>query len=148
MLNLNYIEVPSVIENDTEREQHVWKNGRCVLENRTNEVQVMLFHEDSVVAESAPIEGMEETPNGVPPTTLRERKVTKAFCFCVDKPLSRDKAINAAEMEAYNLRSAMDVAAFAASLSRKNRMNETADEVKEHDDFIERVKSALTEIGL
>lgn len=148
MLNLNYIEVPSVEANDTEREQHTWKNGRCVLENRTNEVQVMLFHEDSVVAESAPIDGMEENTKGVTTDTLTERKVTKAFCFCVEKPLSRDKAINAAEMEAYNLRSAMDVAAFAASLSRKNRMNETADEVKEHDEFIERVKSALTEIGI
>lgn len=138
MITLNYIEVPHTEEADTERELHTWTGGRCVMENRTTEVQIMLFHTDETITEPSREEGAEAT----------ERDITKAWCFCVDKPITRDKAINAAEMEAYNLRSAMDVAAFAASLSRKSRTNETADEVREHDEFIDRVKDALTKIGL
>lgn len=136
MIDLNYIEVPHTAESDTELEQHTWKNGRCVMEDRQTEVVVMLFHKDYVVNDNS-TEKNDAT-----------RDITKAFCFSVEKPVSRDKAINAAEMEAYNLRSAMDVASFAASLSRKSRTNETADEVKEHDDFIEEVKKALTYIGI
>lgn len=138
MINLNYTEVPHTEATDTEKNQHTWKNGRCVMEDRTTEVQIMLFHRDETITEPAMQEGMEATT----------RDITKAWCFSIEKPITRDKAINAAEMEAYNLRSAMDVAAFAASLSRKSRTNETADEVREHDEFIDRVKDALTEIGL
>lgn len=136
MIDLNYIEVPHSAESDTELEQHTWMNGRCVMENRQTEVVVMLFHKDYVVNSNS----MEEKN--------ATKDVTRAFCFSVEKPVTRDKAINAAEMEAYNLHSAMDVASFAASLSRKSRTNETTDEVKEHDDFIEEVKKALTSIGI
>lgn len=133
---LNYIEVPSDKSEDTERHLHTWVNGKCVMTDLGREVQIMLFHTTEKVTEYR----QDEEPV--------EREVTRAFCFNVEKPISRDKAINSAEMSAYNLHSAMDVASFAASLSRKSRTNETSEEVQEHDKFIEDVKSALTEIGL
>ena len=51
-------------------------------------------------------------------------------------------------MQAYNLRSSMDVASLNASLARKYRENNSDEEVKEHDEFIEFVKSELTKIEI
>ena len=71
----------------------------------------------------------------------------KAFPIRVMKPVNRDMAINAAEMEAYCLNSAMEVASFSASMARKHRENSKDQEVKEHDAFISWVKEELTKIG-
>jgi hypothetical protein len=85
-------------------------------------------------------EGAEKEP--------QEHIVTRAFAIRVQKPLSRDAAINAAEMEAYQLRSAMEVASFTASLARKYRDNPNDAEVREHDEFIAWVKDELSKIGV
>lgn len=71
-----------------------------------------------------------------------------AFPFRVKKPYSRDSAINTAEMEAYSLKTSMQVASFNASLARKSRENPEDEEVKEHDGFIAWVKEELTRIGI
>jgi len=65
----------------------------------------------------------------------------------VPKPVTRAKAINAAEMAAYGLKDAMDVASFNASLARKERMQEM-EEPEEHDNLISWVKNELTAIGI
>lgn len=64
------------------------------------------------------------------------------------KPVSRDMAINAAEMAAYGLADAMAVASFNASLARKSRLDPTDAEVTEHDAFISWIKDRLTDIGV
>lgn len=66
----------------------------------------------------------------------------------IEKPLSRDAVINAAEMQAYGLVTAMDVASFNASLARKSREGEDNSDVNEHDEFISWVKDELTKIGI
>ena len=71
-----------------------------------------------------------------------------ALCATVNTPVTRAKCINAAEMAAYGLLDAMDVASFNASLSRKARCSEDMEEVVEHDDFIRDVKVELTNIGV
>ena len=63
-------------------------------------------------------------------------------------PMTRAKCINAAEMAAYGLIDAMDVAAFASSLSRKERTGEDLEEVREHDQFIHDVKQELSSLGI
>lgn len=72
----------------------------------------------------------------------------EAYPVRVDKPVTRDKAINAAEMQAYDLITALDVASFGTSLSRKYRENPDDAEVADHDEFIAWVKAELTSIGL
>jgi hypothetical protein len=71
----------------------------------------------------------------------------RAFVVEVENPVTRAKAINAAEMLAYDLHNALEVASFNASLARKARNQEDAEEVREHDEFIAAVKSELTAIG-
>lgn len=71
-----------------------------------------------------------------------------AFQIRVRKPLTRAKAISAAEAAAYNLRTAEDIASFGTSLARKARLGEDTDEVTEHDSFITWVKEQLTAIGV
>ena len=66
----------------------------------------------------------------------------------VKKPLSRGKAISAAEAAAYDLRTAEEIASYGTSLARKARLGEDTDEVTEHDEFIASVKEYLTKIGV
>lgn len=80
------------------------------------------------------------------PYEIPER--VRAFVVEVDNPVTRAKAINASEMLAYNLHDALEVASFNASLARKARIQEDAEEVREHDEFIAAVKSELTAIGV
>lgn len=72
----------------------------------------------------------------------------RAFETTMTLPMTRAKCINAAEMAAYGLLDAMDVAAFASSLSRKERTGEDIGEVREHDAFIADVKNELTSLGI
>ena len=72
----------------------------------------------------------------------------RAMELTMSVPMTRAKCINAAEMSAYGLLDAMDVAAFASSLSRKERMGEDLDEVAEHDEFIMDVKVELSALNV
>ena len=64
----------------------------------------------------------------------------------MSNPVTRAKAINQAEMLAYDLHDALQVASFNASLARKARNGEDLDEVREHDEFIAEVKAQLSDI--
>ena len=72
----------------------------------------------------------------------------RAMELTVTAPMTRAKCINAAEMNAYGLTDAMDVASFASSLSRKERIGEEPEEVSEHDQFINSVKAELTSLNI
>ena len=72
----------------------------------------------------------------------------RAMEITMSMPMTYDKCLNAAEMAAYGLRTAMDVAAFAASLARKQRTGEDAAEVAEHDAFMNDVKDELASLGI
>ena len=71
-----------------------------------------------------------------------------AFTYLVARPYGRDAAINAAEMAAYGLHDAMDVASFNAALARKWREQVDDPECVDHDEFIRAVKNELTRIGI
>lgn len=98
--------------------------GRCSI--------VYIGHEESTKLDE---QGNEETE-------------TRAMQIRVDNPVTRGKVINSAEMEAYGLKSSMEVASFNASLARKHRMDPDDNEVIEHDKFIAWVKQELDSIGL
>lgn len=72
----------------------------------------------------------------------------RAMELTMTAPMTRAKCINAAEMNAYGLNDAMDVASFASSLSRKQRTGEDISEVTEHDEFIASVKNELSNLGV
>ena len=99
------------------------KDGKVVRYEHGSKVNVYLFHEDG-------------------------EDGTRAFELTMTAPMTRAKCINAAEMAAYGLQNAMEVAAFASSLSRKERTGEDLDEVREHDDFIHDVKQELSSLGI
>ena len=99
------------------------KDGKVVRYEHGSKVNVYLFHEDG-------------------------EDGTRAFELTMTAPMTRAKCINAAEMAAYGLIDAMDVAAFASSLSRKERTGEDLEEVREHDQFIHDVKQELSSLGM
>ena len=99
------------------------KDGKVVRYEHGSKVNVYLFHEDG-------------------------EDGTRAFELTMTAPMTRAKCINAAEMAAYGLIDAMDVAAFASSLSRKERTGEDIEEVREHDQFIHDVKQELSSLGI
>lgn len=100
-----------------------YMDGKLVSYEHGSVVNVYLFHED-------------------------DGENQRAFELTVDVPLTYDKCVNAAEMAAYGLRTAVDVASFNASLARKQRIGEDIEEVQEHDRFIGEVKQELTFLGL
>lgn len=131
MKKINFSQVPGNPSEDINKGFTFWKGQKCVGLDAGKYRIIYLGHKTETVVDS---EGNEVT-------------ATFAFPVKVEKPVTRAKAINAAEMEAYDLGSSMDVASFGASLSRKFRDNEFDKEVREHDEFIKWVKEELTKIG-
>lgn len=83
------------------------------------------------------------------PTTLgTHTKVVVGFPVRCKKPVSRANFINAAEAQVYGLKDASATASFTASLARKFRENPGDQEVKEHDAFIDWVKTELSKAGI
>lgn len=132
MKSINYIEVPAKEAEDVNRIKSTWHGGRMVAIDEGSTVTLYLGH-------------TEEERFG---ETGESRTATLAFPIRVEKPLTKDKAINAAEMEAYGLADSMDVASLNAALSRKWRENMNDEEVSDHDMFIRWVKAELDATGL
>lgn len=134
-MNVNYIEVPSTIEEDANRRETTWRDGKCISIDEGLYLTVYIHHKTETIS-IVNAEGVFE-----------DKAITKALPIRVKKPFTRAKAINSAEVGAYNLLDAEDVAAFGTSLSRKFRENSEDTEVKEHDEYIRWVKEGLDAIG-
>lgn len=137
MINLNYIEIPSSVGNDDNKGKTRWVDGRCVSLDLGGSVLLYLGHKTYVNDSYVGGDG-----------NVISKTITEAFPVKLDKPVSRDKAIIAAEMTAYGLDSAYDVASLDASLARKFRNNPEDKEVQDHDMFISWIKVELDKIGL
>lgn len=137
MLILNYTEVPATEAEDINHEHTTWRDGHCVVLDEGTHVTLFIFHREKEVTEML--------PDSEEPAV---RQGMEAFAVRVAKPMTRDMAINAAEMTAYGLSTAMEVASFNASLARKSRADASDAEVYEHDLFISNVKAELTKIGV
>lgn len=120
-MNINKVIVPNTIGDGVGR--LFFNDGKLVWYEHGSVVNVYLFHEQ---------DGED----------VRAMELTMAV------PLTYDKCLNAAEMAAYDLTTAMDVASFTASLARKERIGEDLEEVMEHDAFIREVKNELARLGL
>lgn len=137
MKSINYIEVPLTETEDQNKGKTTWKDGKCVsMDEGRRHVTVYLAHTRSVRTEYG--------ADG----TAEEKEVMTAFPVRVDKPLTRDRLINAAEMAAYGLRDASDTASLNAALARKWRENINDLDVEEHDEFIRWVKTEIDRLGL
>lgn len=137
MIDLNYIEVPSSVDNDDNRGKTRWVDGRCVSLDLGGSVLLYLGHKTYVNDSYVDGDG-----------SVISKTITEAFPVRVNKPVTRSGAIIASEMSAYKLSSALEVASLGASLARKFRDNPDDPEVKEHDEFISWVKTELDNIGL
>lgn len=131
-------EVPS-IGNDIQRNTQ----GQVVSMIDGKERVVFMGHEEVEVP--VPDHRPEAEGNGSP---VRTERRTIAFEVRIPMPVTRAKAITAAEMEAYELVTALDVASFNAGLARKQREGVDIQEVTDHDEFIGWVKNELTKIGI
>ena len=136
MKGLNYTEVPTTAAESLNGAKETWKDGKLVALDEGRHVTLYLGHRTYTRTEAA--------PDG----EATERTVTEAFAVRVAKPLTKAAAVNAAEMAAYGLRSAMDVASLNASLARKWRENVNDVEVREHDKLVAWVKEELGATGL
>ena len=131
-MNKNYVEVPLTPEQDINQKQTKWFDDKCISLDEGTHVTIYIAH---FTEPSCDFDGNETT-------------IMRAYPIRISKPISRDKLINAAEMQAYGLATAMDVASFNASLARKSREGEDNADVKEHDEFISWIKEELTKIGI
>jgi hypothetical protein len=132
MIDLNLTEVPSTKAQDANPTLTRWLDDKCISLDEGSHTTFFIGHQ------------IEYYSDGDDSEVSR----TVAFPIRVQKPVSRDAAINAAEMEAYQLNTAMEVASFTASMARKFRENPQDSEVLAHDEFIQWVKQELTKIGI
>lgn len=132
MKSINYSRIPIDSSEDFNQKKSTWSNGKYIKLDLGKSIQVFVGHKKEVMVDE----------------NNEEKEIMTAFSFIVDKPLTRDKAINAAEMEAYGLSSALEVASLNASLSRKFRENFNDQEVVDHDEFINWIKEQLNLIGI
>lgn len=134
MKEVNKTQIPFSLSEDFTKENSVWKNGKYVMCKGVVNDTYYIGHESEEVEE--------EQPDGAKLT----KTVCRAFAIEVRKGATKADIINTAEMIAYGLKDAMEVASFNASLSRKYRENSKDEECKEHDEFIGWVKEELNEI--
>lgn len=134
MVTINKTIVPYSKAEDYAQEDSVWKDGKYVMSKGTRTDTYYIGHEYE--------EHQEELPTG----EVITKNVCRAFAINVRKGALRGDVINAAEMTAYGLRDAMDVASFNAALARKFREDPDDAECKEHDAFISWVKKELNKI--
>jgi hypothetical protein len=137
---LNFTEVPTTEADDINRDITRWLDGKCISLDEGTHLTLYIFHHNVDSTEYANPDDTDSEPQ----TVTR----TYAMAVRVAKPISRDAAINAAEMAAYSLSDAMAVASFNASLARKSRLNPDDTEVITHDNFINAVKTELSNIGI
>ena len=131
-MNKNFEEVPITMDKDINQDASTWRDNKYISIDEGTHVTIYIAH---YIEPSTDVDG----------NTIN---MMRAYPIRVDKPISRDVLINAAEMQAYGLVTAMDVASFNASLARKSREGEDNEDVKEHDEFINWVKEELTKIGI
>lgn len=142
MLLINKQPVPTTPQEDINYgTKSTWYDGLYAsLQDGANHRILFLFHESEEVFVSKINE------LGIEVSELARQTV--ALPLRLTLPITRAKAINAAEMEVYKLKDALEVASFNASLARKSRENSRDGEVLEHDQFIAEVKDYLTKIGI
>ena len=131
-MNKNFEEVPITMDKDINQDASTWRDNKYISIDEGTHVTIYIAH---YIEPSTDVDG----------NTIN---MMRAYPIRVDKPISRDVLINAAEMQAFGLVTAMDVASFNASLARKSREGEDNEDVKEHDEFINWVKEELTKIGI
>ena len=131
-MNKNFEEVPITMDKDINKDASTWRDSKYISIDEGTHVTIYIAH---YIEPSTDVDG----------NTIN---MMRAYPIRVDKPISRDVLINAAEMQAFGLVTAMDVASFNASLARKSREGEDNEDVKEHDEFINWVKEELTKIGI
>ena len=132
------VEVPATMTEDQNRDKITWRDGLCVALDEGTHITLYLCHHSVSVPDTPAEDGAEAAM----------RDAVMAYPLRVEKPLTRDMAINAAEMAVYGLKNAMEVASLNASLARKHRADPDDQEVIEHDLFINWVKAELTNIGV
>ena len=81
---INYVEVPATQQEDINQGKTTWRDGKYVMLDEGRHVTLYIGHREETRHEVSP-EG--ETT---------ERQVTLAFPVRVEKPLTKDKAVNAA----------------------------------------------------
>lgn len=135
MLNLIKIKVPAAQAQDSNPGISVWVDGKLRIVRGSNFDTFLIKHESREVDYTVIENGKRKS--------VRSTAVY-AFPIQVEKPVTYDMVIDAAERAAYNLRSDREANSFSASLSRKARVNGKEDlEVVEHDAFIEEVKAEI-----
>ena len=134
MIHLIKTEVPSKVEGAQ------WKDGKMTSYLLPNVTVFLVGHEKQACVEQTTAKDGKAINHEV------EKEV--AFEIRVPHPVTRARAITAAEMSAYNLVDDLDVASFNAGLARKSREGVDLEEVSEHDEFIAWVKQELNYIGV
>lgn len=151
---INKVVIPNIKPKPSEETEYdkrcVWvkdKSGKWRFSRiNMNEIWALYIGHEDMEVEVLENEGMRDSENSEQKPKTETRTV--AFEIYVQKPLTRAKCIDSAERTAYCLKDDWAVASFNASLARKHRLDPEDKEVKQHDEFINQVKTWLDDLGI
>lgn len=126
MISINYVQVPSKMDEDINKNKSIWRNGVYFKLDEGKFETYFIGHKQATILE-------DET----------EKNITEAFPVRVSKPYSVDKAVASAVMSAYNLHSSEDYNIFLGNLANKFRSDSNDADVLAYDKFTEWVRSSL-----
>ena len=126
MISINYVQVPSKMDEDINKNKSTWRNGVYFKLDEGKFETYFIGHKQATILE-------DET----------EKNITEAFPVRVSKPYSVDKAVASAVMSAYNLQSSEDYNIFLGNLANKFRSDSNDADVLAYDKFTEWVRSSL-----
>lgn len=133
---INYMQVPLSEADDLNRDKTTWRGGKIVMADEGRHVTLYLGHMTETVSET--------TESG----EVEEHERMTAFPVRVEKPLTREKAVNAALMQAYALATPEELSALRGDMQRKWRANNNDRDVAEYDSLLARILFWLDATGL
>ena len=122
---LNSVNVPTSPEEDDNKGLTVWKDGNLVEYLEGSNIIFYFGHTTETT--------LDEDGN--------EKIITRAFPVRVEKPVTEEKIVSAAERELYNLSGAQEQADFNLELSGRYRDNTSDADVLAHDEILGWVKT-------
>ncbi len=126
MLSINYVQVPSNMEEDFNKNKSSWNNGYFYKLDEGKYETYFIGHKQETMYEED-----------------KEVRITEAFPVRVSKPFSVEKAVASAVMSAYGLHSSEDYNIFLGTLANKFRSDSNDEGVRAYDEFVKWVRSCF-----
>lgn len=124
---ISSVQIPNNPEENTQNNT-VWSGNKLLSVDCGKTVYIYIYHEDNIWYDE---------------NSREEKTITTAYQIHVEKPITEDKIILAAVMDAFNLYSREDYISFQAKLMRESQENPENKFTQDYYKFVDWIKNGL-----